>query len=402
MSSMKPGSLTEGAPLAPGGSDAGARGRLVVVDDDPRLRRALIRHLRGAGLDVEGAADARTALDLIAHGVVDAVLCDIVMPGMDGLGLLRVVRERGLDTPVVLLTGAPTLNGAMQAVELGAMRYLLKPVDEGELVAAATQAVRIGALARVRRASAELAGDAGAKAAEERAVLGAAIETAFMAYQPIVSATANTIVAYEALLRGRSEPHRNPEAFVAAAGRAGMLHALGRAVRTAVASDIGEAAPDVSVFVNLHPLDLLDEDLFAPSSLLSRHAPRVVLEVTESASLEEMVDLRVRAARLRAAGFRLAIDDMGAGYAGMTTFVRLEPDIVKIDRALVRDVGTDTRKERVIAAMIALAHELGITVVCEGVETAAERNACVALGADLLQGYYFARPAPGFPPLDWA
>jgi EAL domain-containing protein (putative c-di-GMP-specific phosphodiesterase class I) len=155
-------------------------------------------------------------------------------------------------------------------------------------------------------------------------------------------------------------------------------------------------ATRVDIFVNLHPIELLDESLLSGDGALSTFAPRVVLEITERASLSGIGDLRERTRRLRQMGFRLAVDDLGAGYAGLSSFASLEPEVVKIDMSLVRDVGLSATKQRLIASMASACKDLGITVLAEGVETTEERDAVVLAGCDQLQGYLFARPQPPF------
>jgi EAL domain-containing protein (putative c-di-GMP-specific phosphodiesterase class I) len=111
--------------------------------------------------------------------------------------------------------------------------------------------------------------------------------------------------------------------------------------------------------------------------------------------------VRAKLAQLRRIGFRIAIDDLGAGYAGLTSFATLEPELVKLDMTLVRDVDKNPVKERLVRSMTSLCKDLGMLVVAEGVETPQERDALVALGCDLLQGYLFARPAEPFPDFAW-
>jgi EAL domain-containing protein (putative c-di-GMP-specific phosphodiesterase class I) len=168
---------------------------------------------------------------------------------------------------------------------------------------------------------------------------------------------------------------------------------LGRRVRALAAAGIAEQAADLTLFVNLNPEDLLDADLVADTSPLTRIASRVVLEITERASLTSSPQLTARLERIRGLGFRLAIDDIGAGYSGLTTFAELQPELVKIDMSLVRDVHHSALKQRTIAALINLCHESGARVVGEGVETAAEQECLVALGCDLLQGFFVGKPA---------
>jgi len=153
--------------------------------------------------------------------------------------------------------------------------------------------------------------------------------------------------------------------------------------------------------VNLHPDDLLDDTIYEHTAALSLLATRVVLEITERASLHRVQDIRSRVARLRELGFRIAIDDLGAGYAGLSCFADLEPDVVKLDMSLVRDVDKMPTKQKLVRSMTSLCHDLGILVVTEGVETHEERDCLVELGSDCLQGYLFARPAEAFPSWAW-
>jgi EAL domain-containing protein (putative c-di-GMP-specific phosphodiesterase class I) len=141
--------------------------------------------------------------------------------------------------------------------------------------------------------------------------------------------------------------------------------------------------------------------LMSRDAPLSKIAKNVVLEITERASLDSVKDVRARVAALREMGFRIAIDDLGAGYAGLTSFALLEPEIVKLDMTLVRDVHLNSTKQKLVRSMTQLAHDMGMMVVGEGVETAAERDALVSLGCDLLQGYLFAKPNMAFPSVTW-
>jgi EAL domain-containing protein (putative c-di-GMP-specific phosphodiesterase class I) len=185
-----------------------------------------------------------------------------------------------------------------------------------------------------------------------------------------------------------------------AAERLGRVRELGRRIRGAVA-DVLSASPGESlVFVNLHPLELGDDDLSRASAPLARHAHRVVLEVTERRSLERISGLRQRLDRLRQLGFRIAVDDLGSGYAGLSSLSHLCPDVTKLDMSLVRGIDRAPRNERIVSALISLCDgELGIPVVCEGVETTAERDTLQRIGARLLQGYLFGRPESAFPAL---
>ncbi|HMC94217.1 MAG TPA: EAL domain-containing protein, partial [Polyangia bacterium] len=117
----------------------------------------------------------------------------------------------------------------------------------------------------------------------------------------------------------------------------------------------------------------------------------------ERAALDQIRGSRTRVERLRAIGYRIAVDDLGAGYTGLSSFAALEPDVVKADMSLVRGIESSAVKRKVVSAIAALSVDLGIKLVAEGIETPAERDCIVSLGADALQGYLFARPNRGFP-----
>jgi len=217
-----------------------------------------------------------------------------------------------------------------------------------------------------------------------------------MHFQPIVHRD-RTRFGYEALLRSsdRSLPH--PGAILDAADRLERTSRLGVAIRSQVASVFTQAAAERGVvFVNLHINDLFDRSLTSPFAPLGRIASRVVLEITERSSLEGLSDIRYRVAELRARGYRIAIDDLGGGYARMDALGPLDTDFVKLDMSLVRDVDGHPMKQALIRSITDLCHEHHVMVVGEGVETEAEASCLVGLGCDLLQGYLIARPGPPF------
>jgi EAL domain-containing protein (putative c-di-GMP-specific phosphodiesterase class I) len=202
-------------------------------------------------------------------------------------------------------------------------------------------------------------------------------------------------------LRCNEPSFHTPSSFLDAAEQLERLHDLGRAVRDRVGSDADQCSSDIKLFVNLHALDLNDRTLFAPDGLLARIASRVVLEITERVSLDGVKQAVSRVGDLRAMGFQIAIDDLGAGYAGLTSYSQLEPDIAKIDMSLVRGIDTSPRKQSIVRAMKLLFDELHTLVVAEGVETVAERDTLLRLGFDLFQGYLFAKPQRGFCIPNW-
>jgi EAL domain-containing protein (putative c-di-GMP-specific phosphodiesterase class I) len=375
-------------------------GVVLLVDDELSVLRAYARILRAAGFSVVTLSDPSELTETLDAWTFDAVISDIRMPGKTGIDVLRAAHARDRDLPVVLATAGGDLQSALEAVTHGALRYLLKPVAPELLVESATEAVRLRRLALVQQRAFELFGGAAVKEVSLNEKFDRALESISMAYQPIVRWSQRGAFAHEALVRNEEPTLKAPDALFAAAEKLGRLFDVGRAVRKSVASTI-ERTDASCVFVNLHPLDLADPELSNPRAPLSRVADRVVLEVTERASLAKVADLRATLASLRRLGYRIAVDDLGAGYAGLTWFTQLEPEVVKLDMSLTRSIDTEPTKRKLVETMVRLCTELGILVVSEGVETAAEKNTLVAVGCDLLQGYFFARPGPPFPAIQF-
>ena len=375
-------------------SDTSARPTVLVVDDDALVRRGIARSIASSGYRTLEAASGAEALVLL-DTAVDVVVSDLMMPGCDGLDLLRQIRARDESLPVIFLTAHPSVDTAALALEHGAFRYLLKPVPTQDLQNAVGAAVRARLMTRARSLV-----DDGRAALEAR--LKSAIDTLRLVYQPIVSVETRTAVGYEVLMRSSEPTLPHPGAVLDAAEKLGSLHLLGRHIRALTAEAMDSAPGGAQFFVNLHPADLADAELFDIKAPLARHAHRIILELTERASLETIPDVRERIAALRRMRFRIAIDDLGAGYAGLSYFADVAPDMVKIDMSLVRNIHTDPVKQRVVLALVTLASSLDIEVVAEGVETVDERDALISAGCHFVQGYLLARPGAPYPEVTWA
>lgn len=375
--------------------DAPSRGLILLVDDEPAITRAYGRSLRSAGFTVVTAADGNEAASAARDRSFDVIVSDIAMPEMDGIELLRHVREHDLDVPFVIMTGGPAVDSAARAMEYGALRYLTKPVEPADLEHVVTRAVRLHQMAKIKREALEmfrLEGKHLGDRASLEARLGRAMETLWIAYQPIISWSRRTTFAYEALVRNEEPTLRSPPDLFEAAERLGRLQDLGRAVRDHVARTLDEQPMNALLFINLHAMELDDDSLMSAAAPLSRHAARVVLEVTERAPLEQIRDVTARVAQLRGLGYRIAVDDLGAGYAGLTSFAHLEPEVVKVDMSLIRGIDRSPMKQKLLRSIVSLCRELGIEMIAEGVETENERDALISVGGDLCQGYLFARP----------
>jgi EAL domain-containing protein (putative c-di-GMP-specific phosphodiesterase class I) len=212
-----------------------------------------------------------------------------------------------------------------------------------------------------------------------------------MAFQPIVSLADRRLAGVEALARMSIEPYRPPDEWFADAWEGGLgLELELLAARTAL-GHLERVPAHAYLSINASPETVASEDF----AVLLRDCDRarVVIEVTEHAIAAHYDVLAAATRRLRATGVRFAVDDAGAGYAGLSHILRLGPDIVKLDRFLVTGVEHDAAREALAAAAAAFAARSRTQIVAEGVETAGEHARLRELGIGYAQGFHYARPS---------
>ncbi len=363
--------------------------RLLFVDDEPEVTRSIRALLRRSPHTVEIADSGEEALEKLAAGRFDMVVSDERMPGLQGSELLARVREEWPETVRVILTGQADMAAVANAINKAEIfRFLMKPCGAEELRDVIDEAARFISRRDLEQPSRATADDGDADRFE------LALSGLWLAAQPIVfSSETGRSFAYEALMRVEG---MSPLELLALGEGLGGIDQIDERVWACV-SALTEDLPDGrSLFVNVHPRSLEHAEFFALLEEAS-HRDRIVLELTERETLGTIVDFDEKVARIRSLGFRLAIDDLGAGYAGLSSFAALEPDFVKFDMELIRGVEAGSTKGRLIESICRLCNELGIQTVAEGIETDAERATIRALGCDYLQGYLFAKPGKPFP-----
>jgi EAL domain-containing protein (putative c-di-GMP-specific phosphodiesterase class I) len=376
---------------------------VLLVDDNPMLLRCLKRALGNCRLPIATCTSPREAIELVTAGKAQVIVSDISMPEMSGLSLMRRIHAIDSDLPVVLLTGVPCVDSAAAAVEHGAFSYLLKPIETDSLLVTIERASQAYDSARQQRELLDRLGcgnsatlvDGLAQTFED------ALDSLWLAYQPIVHVSNRTVAGYEALMRSESSVLLEPDSVLRAAEQLKAMDRVGRGVRAQAARELRSSSDSVTLFVNLHPQDLQDDELLHPNSALAKVADRVVLEITERAGLSNIDNLSQKIRDLRRLGFRIAVDDLGSGYSGLNNVTELEPEFIKLDMTLVRDIDQSAVKQKVVSSLIALGNAMGTSVIAEGIETVAECKTIVGLGCKLLQGFLFARPGREFPLVDW-
>jgi EAL domain-containing protein (putative c-di-GMP-specific phosphodiesterase class I) len=377
---------------------AGAR-RVLIIDDEPAVLRVIGLLLERNGFAVASASNAREGLSLLADKGFDVVLSDIIMPELSGLDFLRELRQHDLDVPVILMTAGATLDSALDAIEFGAQQYLLKPVEPEALVQSVGRAAALGELARLKRTA--LAAHSGkAMPYGDRQTLEGVLTRTFATihaeFQPVVSIKGKRAIGYEALMRCDETLFASYSALLVAAERIGWRNALSRTLYQRIAQDCADMPEGALLFVNVHPLDAQESLLTGSGASLEPIAQSVVLDISESVAGERLDALAGAIPALRGAGFKIAIDNVGTGSSGLAVFGKLLPDFAKLDRSVVAGIDSDPVKQRAIRALYAMFASLEVPVIAQGVETAAERDALVAAGADLAQGKLFGAPSKRF------
>src|SRR4051812_47494684 len=236
--------------------------------------------------------------------------------------------------------------------------------------------------------------------AEQRAQVQAVFDAGHAltpVFQPIVELATGRIAGYEALTRfTRAQPSRTPDLWFAQARRCGLGAALeAKAIATALAVPGRPAGTFLSL--NVGPAALLSHEVQA---VLPRDLSEIVIELTEDEVFSTGISLDAKLSALRDRGARIAVDDAGAGYAGLQQVVRVAPEILKIDRSLITGIDVDASKMALLEALARFASTTGAAVCGEGIEKLAELRMLARADTTYAQGYVLARPGPPWPEVD--
>jgi len=192
-------------------------------------------------------------------------------------------------------------------------------------------------------------------------------ERAFQSvYQPIVDLAVGTEIAWEALARPMDPAFTSIVDVLGTAERSGQVPVLGRVLREIQVAAITGLPADKLLFLNVHPFEFLEQGGIEGEPALQPWTKRIVLELTEAAEVSNFARARERVAALRAAGFRIAVDDLGSGYSSLNSLALLEPDFVKLDMAMIRGIEEGGRAARLIKHILEYCRGEGMRAVCEG------------------------------------
>jgi EAL domain-containing protein (putative c-di-GMP-specific phosphodiesterase class I)/FixJ family two-component response regulator len=385
--------------------------RFLVVDDDRDQRYLLTKTLAGMGTArlVEAASghDAVAILDR-AGNAVDILVTDLQMPNMDGLELLRRVGERKLPIAVIIVSGLE--NTLVASAATMAQAYGVRVI--GTIDKPATRQKFSAVLEQFRNPAptATASSDDGFAPSVHDVLAGISSGQIEPAFQGVLELESGTVVGAEALARWR-HPARGllgPDVFLPPLSRAGYLDELSWIMLSLAAMEAGiwrSADLKVTVSVNVSANSLADPGYAdAVTQIVTGHGldpSQMILELTETEAILNIAAALENLTRLRIRGFGLAIDDYGVGYSSMQALSRMPFTEIKIDRSFVAQAASDPKYRLMVEHTIAVAHQLGLKTVAEGVETRTECHLLGSMGCDRIQGYIVGKPLEGHEFLRW-
>jgi len=359
--------------------------RVLVVDDEPMILTMMQRVLERDGHEVFTAGTGREAIAVASAQTFDLALVDYEMPNTNGLKIFQQLCTLQPVCARVLLSGRLAMPMMIESINEGQIhRVLAKPVS--------LETIR-ETVAFAESRSAQLAENwrvwEQRKSDQHRDHIQTVLDEdrLQLALQPILSATDQELVAHEALMRSSYAPLPHPLAVLQSAEECNMIPAIGARVARKAAEWMPQLPYGTELFVNLHPVELQDLDqLLNHLGPLRPWSSHVVLEITEHSHVKPGPTWVRAVQALRAEGFAIAVDDLGAGYNSLNILAALQPDYIKVDMSIVRDIDFDPYKQRLMSLLVGLADSTGSILIAEGVETAAETTTPVSLGVHRLQG----------------
>lgn len=214
------------------------------------------------------------------------------------------------------------------------------------------------------------------------------LETVF---QPLIELRSRDCIAYEALTRFPDGSPRSTSDWFAAAREAGVAGKLELAAIAAALRHLDQIPPRAALAINVSPAVAVTHAFF---ELVAPFADRLIIELTEHEPVADYAALSEALAGLRLLGARIAVDDVGAGFASLRHILRLAPDIVKLDLSLTQGIEDDPGAHALTSALVEFAGKTGAVISAEGIETHAELELLRELGVDHGQGYLLGMPAP--------
>jgi EAL domain-containing protein (putative c-di-GMP-specific phosphodiesterase class I)/DNA-binding response OmpR family regulator len=393
------GMTERGADLPP---PLAGHGALLVVDDDPVVLQHMAAMLTTLGVkEVLTASNGIDALKLLGerNGTLEALVCDLNMPGMDGVELIRLFGRTGFRGGLILMSGADekVLNTVGKLADMQGLRVL------GQVQKPVTPEQMTGLLSRLNAPRARKRPVSAPLQASAQSIRDGISKDEFMVwFQPKVDANTLRPVGVEALARWQhpSQGILTPDVFIGVAEREGLVGELSQILTSRALMEGARLHEQGSLTIAINLSDLWLDDLLLPDFMLATtHAAGlrpsdVILEVTETGVMKELTTALDVLTRLRLKGFGLSIDDFGIGYSSFEQLDRIPFTELKLDRSFVNKGSTNTTARAILQSSMDMAHKMALSTVAEGVETEADLELVREMGCEWVQGYLIAAPMP--------
>ena len=387
--------------------------KILVIEDEQIIRENILKLLKAEGFDVTGAENGTQGLNAAVSNLPDVIICDVMMPELDGYGVLMALRSNPVTAtlPFVFLTGKAKRSEMRQGMELGADDYLTKPFTKAELVGAISSRLKKQeAVARqyntLQSQSSALIQDAADKLEQIKTSLCDALgrEEFQVYYQPQVNVQTGKIMSAEALIRWL-HPEKgliSPAQFIPSAEATGFIVQLGEWVLQTASRQMqvwqNAGFSGLRVAVNLSARQFHQPDLSSRvAQILAEigvEPSSLELELTESLMVDDAPSAIATLQQLKSLGVSISIDDFGTGYSSLSYLAQYPFDTLKIDRCFISNITNGCTNAAIVKAIIQMAHSLCLEVIAEGVETEAEKDFLWRYKCDAMQGYLFSPPLP--------
>lgn len=382
--------------------------KILLIEDETSVRENILDLLEAEGFETISAPNGKVGIDLALSEAPDLILCDLMMPEVDGYGVLQKLRQEAVTStiPFIFLTAKSTRTDFRQGMDLGADDYLTKPFTRAELLGAINSRLDkqitmknhlSNTNSQVKAFSPEILL---IKAILRRAIAEGQLHEFQVYYQPIVDIFSGKIIAAESLVRWLSPELGmvSTAELIPLAESTNLSVSIGEWIlknvckqakvwnKTNLASLLFSINVSTSQFTQADFCDKISK-ILAESQL---SANCLELEIAESTIIKDFHTAVYTMQKLQSLGVKIAIDDFGTGNSSLIYLKDLPIDTLKIDPYFVRNISNDPEKSAITTGLIQIAHNLDIKVIAQGVETKAELNFLRQNKCDAIQGSLFS------------
>lgn len=384
--------------------------KILVIEDETSVRENILDLLEAESFETLAAADGTIGIDLAVSEVPDLILCDLMMPNIDGYEVLKKLNLQAATAtiPFIFLTARTAKADLRKGMDLGADDYLTKPFTRSELLNAIMsrlekQTTTLKYISKANKNTARFLPELQIlKSCLLRTLAKRKLREFQAHYQPIVDTNSGLIIGAESLVRWQSSELGliSPAELIPLAESTGLILPIGDWLiknvcnQTKIWQDAGYK--DFYSTINISINQLIQPDFVAKllQSLAENnlHPSSLELEITEGMIEQDANTAINRMQELQSHGLRLAIDDFGTGRSSLIYLKQLPISTLKIDHYFVHNIDKDKQKSAITKGIIEMAHNLNLQVVAEGVETKAELNVIRVHKCDKIQGYLLSHP----------